>query len=94
MAFQAGEKLTIIASYQWGVVNTDVGTVSLILAWSDSSEIPFYCQGTHMQTARFFNAFFRVDDYYESRFNQTNLRPTYFMRDIHEGKYTIQNLQL
>lgn len=91
MAFNSGEKLTIIASYQWGVVNTDVGTVSLEISESDTSEVPLYIAKGRIQTARFFNAFFRVDDYYESRFNKTNLRPTYFMRDIHEGKYTIQN---
>ncbi len=91
MAFRPGEKLTIIASYQWGVVNTDVGTVSLEVSESDTSEDPLYIAKGRIQTARFFNAFFRIEDYYESRFNQTNLRPTYFMRDIHEGKYTIQN---
>ncbi|MFA5301230.1 MAG: DUF3108 domain-containing protein [Bacteroidales bacterium] len=91
MAFSPGEKLTIIASYQWGVVNTDVGTVSLEISETETSEEPLYVAKGRMQTARFFNAFFRVDDYYESRFNQSNLRPTYFMRDVHEGNYTIQN---
>ncbi|MFA5443744.1 MAG: DUF3108 domain-containing protein [Bacteroidales bacterium] len=91
MAFRPGEKLTIIASYQWGVVNTDVGTVSLEISESDTLEVPLYIAKGRIQTARFFNAFFRVDDYYESRFNQSTLRPVYFMRDIREGKYTIQN---
>lgn len=88
LAFGAGEKITIIASYTWGVVNTDVGTVSLEVA--EKSTTQFQATG-RIQTARFFNAFFREDDYYESHFDKSNMRPTYFMRDIHEGKYSIQN---
>jgi len=91
LAFGAGEKLTIIASYTWGVLNTDVGTVTLEISERNKGGIPLFQATGRIQTARFFNAFFRVDDYYESHFRQTNLRPTYFMRDVHEGKYTIQN---
>jgi len=32
LAFIAGEKITMMASYTWGVVNTDVGTVSMEVA--------------------------------------------------------------
>lgn len=91
VAFEVGEKLTIIASYTWGVVNTDVGTVTFEISENNSGRIPQFVAKGKIRTARFFNAFFRVDDYYESHFNKTDMRPTYFTRDIHEGKYFIQN---
>ncbi len=91
LAFGDGEKLTVIASYTWGVLNTDVGTVTLEISEKNEERAPQFVAKGRIQTARFFNAFFRVDDYYESHFKKSNLRPTYFMRDIKEGKYTIQN---
>ncbi len=91
LPFHAGEKLTIVASYKWGVVNTDVGTITLSLSDGINGSQPQFTARARIQTARFFNTFFKVDDYYESRFSKKNIRPYYFMRDIHEGKYSIQN---
>ena len=91
LAFIAGEKITMMASYTWGVVNTDVGTVSMEVAEKSLYGEPGFQAKGRIQTSKFFSAFFRVDDYYESHFKKSNLRPVYFMRDIHEGKYTIQN---
>lgn len=92
LAFGPGEKITLMASYTWGVVNTDVGTVSMELSEKilDGGEPGFQAKG-RIQTLKFFSTFFKVDDYYESHFKKSNVRPVYFMRDIHEGKYTIQN---
>lgn len=91
LAFASGEKITLMASYTWGVVNTDVGTVSLELDDMDIDGEPGFQAKARLQTLKFFSAFFKVDDYYESHFKKSNMRPVYFMRDIHEGKYTIQN---
>ncbi len=91
LAFAAGEKITMMASYTWGVVNTDVGTVSLHVTEKSLGGEPGFKAKGRLQTSKFFSAFFKVDDYYESHFKKSNLRPVYFMRDINEGKYTIQN---
>lgn len=91
VAFQEGEQLTMVASYKWGLVMTDVGTVSLSLTEERNHPVPQFFAQAEIRTARFFNAFFKVEDHYESRFNVTNMRPTHFMRTIKENKYRIEN---
>lgn len=87
VAFSDGETFTVIGSYKWGVINTDVGTVDFTLKKEGDY---FFAQG-EIRTARFFNSFYKVQDHYESRFHSSNMRPVHFMRDIHEAKYTIEN---
>ena len=44
-----------------------------------------------LHDGRFWDVFFKVRDTYESVFYEDSVRPVYFHRDIHEGKYTIKN---
>lgn len=91
LAFGPGEKLTILGTYKWGVVNTVVGSVAFELQQQAAEPVDqFYASGK-IRTTRFFDTFFKVNDHYESCFNVTNLRPTRFMRDIYEGKYHVEN---
>ena len=71
LAFASGEKITLMASYTWGVVNTDVGTVSLELDDMDIDGEPGFQAKARLQTLKFFSAFFKVDDYYESHFKKS-----------------------
>ena len=59
LPFHAGEKLTIVASYKWGVVNTDVGTITLSLSDGINGSQPQFTARARIQTARFFNTFFK-----------------------------------
>ena len=86
------ERLTYIIHYKWLGIRTDVGSAEVTL--HDGGER----DGRHLlhpvatgSTYRFWDVFFKVRDTYESVFYEDSVRPVYFHRDIHEGKYTIKN---
>lgn len=91
-AFRQDERLEYIIHYKWLGIRTDVGSAEVVL--QDGGERG----GRHLlhpvatgSTYRFWDVFFKVRDKYESVFYEDSVRPVYFHRDIHEGKYTIQN---
>lgn len=91
-AFSQGEKLSYVIHYKWLGVRTDVGAADVALLDGGMRD------GRHLlhpvatgMTYKFWDAFFKVRDRYESVFYEDSVRPVYFHRDIHEGKYTIQN---
>lgn len=91
-AFRQGERLSYIIHYKWLGIRTDVGAaeVNLLDGGMREGRRLLHPVATGM-TYRFWDAFFKVRDRYESVFYEDNVRPVYFHRDIHEGKYTIQN---
>lgn len=91
-AFRQGERLSYIIHYKWLGIRTDVGEAEVTL--DDGGER----DGRHLlhpvavgRTYRFWDVFFKIRDRYESVFYEDSVRPVYFHRDIHEGKYTIRN---
>ena len=92
LAFKGGEKLTYVACYKWGLVNSDVGELSLSLQHHANSAEPYFEVQGSVRSFSFFDILFKVRDTYEGRFRARNISPLYFYRDIHEGKYTIQNI--
>lgn len=91
LPFQAGEDITMICSYVWGIT-TDVGEVRFKLSHRHDSLYGECFQADGLIATRgLFRKFFKVNDIYQSKFSMTNLRPFYYMRDVHEGRYTIEN---
>lgn len=91
-AFRQGERLSYIIHYKWLGVRTDVGAAEVNLldgGFRDGRRL-LHPVATGM-TYKFWDAFFKVRDRYESVFYEDNVRPVSFHRDIHEGKYAIQN---
>lgn len=91
-AFKQGERLSYIIHYKWLGIRTDVGAaqVSLLDGGEQNGRRLLHPVAVGM-TYRFWDVFFKVRDKYESVFYEDSVRPVYFHRDIHEGKYTIQN---
>lgn len=90
LPFQKGESLTYVVRYKWGAINTEVGEVKIETSGrSDSSGEHFFVAANGF-TYKFYDIFFKVRDYYESKFTG-DLTPLYFHRDIKEGKYTMKN---
>ncbi|HIR63400.1 MAG TPA: DUF3108 domain-containing protein [Candidatus Coprenecus avistercoris] len=91
-AFALGERLSYIIHYKWLGIRTDVGAAEVNLLDGGTRNgrrlLHPVAVGT---TYRFWDVFFKVRDRYESVFYEDSVRPVYFHRDIHEGKYTIQN---
>jgi hypothetical protein len=92
LSFSAGEKLTYILQYRWLGIRTDVGEGSAYLSQSETKggRSLFHTRVVG-STYKFWDAFFKVRELFESKFYSDNLRPVYFYRDTHEGKYKIKN---
>ena len=91
LSFQDGEEITFVANYTWGIVRTDVGELTTKVRYHENGKEPYFEAKASVKTYPFFDKFFKIRDTYEARFRAGNLTPLYFYRDIHEGKYTIQN---
>ncbi len=91
LVFQGGERLTLVANYKWGLINLDVGEATLTLQEETFRDTQYFFARGVAKTYKFWDNFFKVRDIYEGRFLATNLRPTYFYRDIKEGDYKMTN---
>lgn len=92
LAFTGGETLTYVAKYTWGSVNTDIGEAVVSLQYvEEQGREPIFISKVNGRTFRFFDVFFKVRDYYESRFRASDITPIFFYRDISEGKYKMKN---
>lgn len=87
-AFQNGESITLVANYKWGLVNTSIGEAVLKLSKEDYNDHIHFVSVVNIKTYSFFDNFFKVRDYFVSKFSAENMRPSYFHQDTREGKYT------
>lgn len=92
LAFKGGEKLSYVIQYRWLGIRTDVGkaTVNLSRANDRDGRSVFHSKAVG-STFKFWDSFFKVRDFYETKFYADNIRPIYFHRDINEGDYTMKN---
>jgi hypothetical protein len=91
LAFQENERLTIVANYKWGIINTDVGEATMVLSKEKFRDTSYFYARAYAKTYKFYDTFFRVRDVYEARFLTANLRPLYFHRHINEDGYIMKN---
>jgi hypothetical protein len=91
LSFKDGEQITFVANYTWGIIRTEVGELTTTVTYKENGPEPWFQADASVKTYPFFDKFFRIRDTYEARFRARNVTPLYFYRDIHEGKYTIQN---
>lgn len=87
--FKPGEKLDFVVSYNWFVIWTEVGEVSLSVEKTEIENTPLYHLLGTGRTYPGWDFFFRVRDRYESWVNPGNLKPLYFKREVREGGYEI-----
>lgn len=91
-AFKHGEKLSYIIHYKWLGIRTDVGCAEVVLGDGGVKDGRRILHPVAVgRTFKFWDAFFKVDDRYESGFYEDTRKPVFFRRDIHEGKYFIKN---
>lgn len=94
LAFKGGEKMHFTMHYEWGSINSDVGsaTVSLdTVVFNGQKAFRCVAQG---RTTRLFDLFFKVREDFRSWFTCDGLRPLKFTRDTHEGRYHATNSYL
>jgi hypothetical protein len=83
-AFKAGEWLKFRIHY--GFLNASYATLQVTNDTLDG--VPVYHVAGHGKTTGFASIFFKVDDRYESYFDQKDYKPYRFVRKINEGGYT------
>lgn len=91
LAFQAGEKLTFTMHYEWGAIDSDVGTGTVVLDTMVLNGQDVFKCSVYGKTTRMFDLFFKVRENFESWFTCEGLRPLRFTRDTHEGHYVARN---
>jgi len=91
LAFAPGEMLHYLVKYQWGPFNTEVGDVVFTIEQKSDTIKPYYIAKANGKSFKFYDVFFKVRDYYESRFYPEDIIPFYFYRDVLEGKYHMKN---
>ena len=88
-AFQSGEVLNYVITYNWFLVWTDVGAVKFeAKAEKLFNKDLLMLKGTGVSFP-FYDWFFEVRDTYTSWVYPRNLLPVYFKRDVNEGGYII-----
>ena len=91
LAFQAGEKLTFTMHYEWGAVNSDVGTGTVLLDTVRYNGVKAFHCSVYGKTTRLFDLFFKVREDFDSWFACDGMKPLKFTRDTHEGHYVAKN---
>lgn len=91
LAFAAGERMSFVIHYKWGIINADVATASLSLE-------PAVLRGRDVlnarifgQNARKFDPFFKMREDFRSWFTTDGLEPVRFTRDTKEGNWFATN---
>lgn len=91
LAFQAGERMEFLIHYQWGSINTDVGSAVVSLdSLTYNGQKAFLCSALG-KTSKWFDYVFKVREDFKSWFTRDGLVPLKFTRDTYEGGYVARN---
>lgn len=88
-AFQAGEEITYIISYNWGFIWLDVGEATFKITGKEIKGKKYFVITAIGQTYKSWDKFFKVRDLYQTVISQKDFKPVYYVRDVDEGGYTI-----
>ena len=91
LAFRPGEKMYFTMHYEWGMINSDIGSAVVSLdEVTFNGQKAFKCSVTG-KTTKMYDLFFKVRENFTSWFTVDGLRPLKFTRDTYEGKYEARN---
>ena len=85
--FKAGEKIVFNISYNWHAVQTDVAKGTLSVGQETLNGEKVWHTSMAMQTAPFFDVFFKIRENFDSWFALKGVEPRKFLRDSREGDY-------
>lgn len=91
LAFAHGESASFILHYQWGAINTDVGTATVRLDSLTFNGKKAYRCTMHGRTTRLYDVFFKVREDFSSWFTRDGIVPLQFYRHSQEGNYEAKN---
>jgi len=85
--WKSGEKIVFNISYNWHAVQTDVAKGTLTMKQERLNGEPVWHTSMAMQTAPFFDVFFKIRENFDSWFALKGVEPRKFYRDTKEGDY-------
>jgi hypothetical protein len=85
--FQVGEKVVFTISYNWYAVQTDVAKGTLTVGQETLNGEKVWHTSLAVQTAPFFDVFFKIREQFDSWFALEGVEPRKFLRDSREGDY-------
>ena len=85
--WKSGEKIVFNISYNWHAVQTDVAKGTLTMNQEPLNGEPVWHTSMAMQTAPFFDVFFKIREKFDSWFALKGVEPRKFYRDTREGDY-------
>ena len=91
LAFGHGETASFILHYEWGMINSDVGTATVRLDSLTFNGQKSYICTVHGRTTRLYDLFFPVREDFSAVFTRDGLRPLKFFRHSQEGSYEAKN---
>ncbi len=89
--FHNGEKIDLGVFYKWGAVNTEVAQATVTLDSLRFNGQDAWHVNFRVQSAPFFDVFFKMREDFHSWMTMDGLRPIRFTRNTLEGKYTATN---
>lgn len=91
LAYAAGEKMSFTMHYEWGVINSDIGTATVALDTVRYNGVKAFKCSVDGKTTRLYDLFFKVREDFDAWFTCDGLRPLKFTRDTYEGGYVARN---
>lgn len=91
LAFGHGESATFVLHYEWGAIDSDVGSATVRLDSVTFNGQKAYRCTMHGRTTRLYDLFFKVREDFSSVFTRDGLRPLSFYRHSQEGGYEARN---
>lgn len=91
LAFGHGEQASFVLHYEWGAIDSDVGSATVRLDSVTFNGHKAYKCTMHGRTTRLYDFFFPVREDFSSVFTRDGLRPLYFFRHSSEGSYEAKN---
>ena len=85
--WKSGEKIVFNISYNWHAVQTDVAKGTLTIKQEPLNGEQVWHTSMSMQTAPFFDVFFKIREKFDSWFAVKGVEPRKFYRDTREGEY-------
>lgn len=91
LAFAHGEEATFTLHYEWGMLDSDVGSATVRLdSITFNGEKAYRCT-MHGRTTRMYDVFFKVREDFQAWFTRDGIRPLKFYRHSQEGDYEAKN---
>jgi len=92
LAFAHGEAASFTLHYEWGAINSDVGTATVRLDSVTFNGHKAYRCTMHGRTTRLYDFFFKVREDFQSWFTRDGMCPLKFYRHSQEGDYEARNM--